>query len=403
MKIAYVSMTPVPHTGGLWSFLSQISAELGRTGHDVELVSPAQMPALWRKTIQVVVGLARTVLPSWSWFFVRLVLTASFLRLLIIRQGLHEAVDVFDAQDPMSFLAIGDVPHRLLTIHGYFHHEASMGALPQDSLWTAVLRRIESLAYESAPIVVTVDRRLKDYVASMGIPRSKIIVRFNAVDCDFFQPATEESARAARDRFGIRDRQKVLACARRLEEKCGVLYAILAIEVLASPESDKILLIAGTGSQEDELRQVVAERRLAENVRFLGELNRQEIRLLLQAADAATVPSVTVGEEVEATSLSALEAMASGLPVVACGIGGLKDLITDGVDGILVPERDALALAHGIQRALTADGKRIGRSAREMATARFSVTRQAEHTIRIYQSLIQDPDYGGVGRSSFLL
>ncbi len=187
--------------------------------------------------------------------------------------------------------------------------------------------------------------------------------------------------------MGLRPDVKTICCARRLVEKCGVTFAIQAMKSLRDRGVDALLLIAGSGPLEEKLKSQVSDLNVSEIVRFVGDVPRKGMADLLHACDAAVVPSVTIGDEVEATSLSALEAMASGLPVVASNIGGLKDLIKDGVTGILVPERDPSALAEGIIAALGPKGAIMGGAARKEVLARFSLGKGAGDTLAIYERL----------------
>ena len=100
------------------------------------------------------------------------------------------------------------------------------------------------------------------------------------------------------------------------------------------------------------------------------------------------VPSVTVGEEVEATSFAALEAMACAIPLVASDIGGLRELITNDADGLRVPERDPAALASALLKVLGPEGERLGKEARRTVEASFSLQRGVDETMALYWGLI---------------
>jgi len=76
--------------------------------------------------------------------------------------------------------------------------------------------------------------------------------------------------------------------------------------------------------------------------------------------------------------------MACAVPVVASDIGGLRELIKDGQDGILVPERDPVALSEALVRALGLEGKRMGNAARKTVQSSFSMQRGIEETLAFY-------------------
>jgi len=392
VRILFASLTPFPRTGGQTTFLVQISHELRGMGHEVDVVSPSQLPESWMTLADRFSAVVRVVARSWLWFFVRLRLMAMFLRLHMITRRLWNRIDVIDAQDPPSVMALSRGARKrgiplVLTLHGYYHFESNLGSIPAGSFWSRRLVRLERRACAKASKIVAVDTRLRDYVLRMGIAGEKVIVRANSVDCNTFQPADKDMRAAVRQRMGLRPDVKAICCARRFVEKCGVTFAIQAMKSLRDRGVDALLLIAGSGPLEEKLKSQVSDLNISEIVRFLGDVPRKGMTDLLHACDAAVVPSVTIGDEVEATSFSALEAMASGLPVVASNIGGLKDLIRDGVTGILVPERDPSALTEGIIAALGPKGAIMGGAARKEVLARFSLGTGAGDTLAIYERL----------------
>ena len=104
------------------------------------------------------------------------------------------------------------------------------------------------------------------------------------------------------------------------------------------------LVVAGDGPERKSLEELVAQLHLEDQVVFLGAIQHHRTPELLRCADLCLIPSVPDQNVVEATSISALEAMAMALPVVASGIGGLKELLEGGA-GVLVPPADPEALA----------------------------------------------------------
>lgn len=392
MRIAFAAITPSPHTGGLWTVLTQLFEGLKSHGHETTLVTPEQMPEHWMPLINRLSQGVRVTTRSWLWFFVRMWLVSRALGFLASRLKLWDRTDLLDAQDPAAFLGLWRMAKKrgiptILTLHGYFHYESNIGSVRPDSFWGQMLIRLEKKAYSRASMIVTVDTRLRDYVIRLGIPDDKVAVRINTVDTSLFSPSTSDVKEAERRRLNIPANTRAVCCARRLEEKNGVEFAIRSLRVLRDGGFDATLLVAGRGSLEEKLKALTSELQLRDMVRFLGNVERADMAKMLKACDVAVVPSVTVGEEQEATSLSALEAMASGIPVVASSIGGLKELITDGVTGLLVEERNPSAIAEAIERATGLDGSGLGRAAREEAISKFSRERGIDVTLSVYDAV----------------
>ncbi len=125
-------------------------------------------------------------------------------------------------------------------------------------------------------------------------------------------------------------------------------------------------LIIGGGRREAEMRQLAQELGLAGRVHFLGQ--RPDIPDLLGALDIFVLPSHSEG-----VSLALLEAMAAGLPVIATAVGGLPEVVTDGVNGLLIPPQDPEALAQALARLLDdpALAKKLGENARRHVEEKF--------------------------------
>jgi glycosyltransferase involved in cell wall biosynthesis len=131
----------------------------------------------------------------------------------------------------------------------------------------------------------------------------------------------------------------VLAVGRLVEQKNHA----LAIEALAGIPN-AVLVIAGDGPQRRKLERIAAELDVADRLVLAGV--RTDARALMGAADAVVLPS-----RWEGLPLTALEALASGTPLVATAVRGIRELVVDGRDALLVPQ-DAQALAHTLRRVL---------------------------------------------------
>jgi glycosyltransferase involved in cell wall biosynthesis len=203
----------------------------------------------------------------------------------------------------------------------------------------------------------------------------------NSVDTDFFSPASDES--------GVSEQECVILCPRMLVPKNGVGYALDAMSHLARNQTRAKLLIAGDGP----LRQVLEEKaeKIGEGrISFLGECDREQMRSLNQRADIVLVPSITSKGLQEATSISALEAMACGKPIIASNIGGLSEIVVDGETGFLVEERSGKAIADRITKLIRNVPLReeMGTQARNRILERYSRRKWIGEIERVYKTII---------------
>jgi len=138
---------------------------------------------------------------------------------------------------------------------------------------------------------------------------------------------------------------KRLICVARLSSEKGHTSLIKALKMLRDKGYDLELRLAGDGPTKEALEKMADEFGVAEQVHFLGFLNEEEVICELENADLFVLPSF-----VEGVPVSAMEAMAIGLPVIATNIAGTSELIEDGRTGILVRPSDPEALVDAVIR-----------------------------------------------------
>ena len=204
------------------------------------------------------------------------------------------------------------------------------------SLNKGLLRRLKVRCLKKASHVTVVSEHLKNRVQEL-VPESNPSVISMGVDTSIFGKRYYVP-----NYFGQGDKKVVLFVGR-LAEKKGVTYLIEAMKQI-----DAMLVIVGDGP----LRQTLEEQALAlgkEKVKFLGGKTHDELKTIYASADIFVAPSVTAKDgDQEGFGLVMLEAMASGLPVVASNSGGITQLIKDGENGLLCEEKDGEKLQNTI-------------------------------------------------------
>jgi glycosyltransferase involved in cell wall biosynthesis len=166
----------------------------------------------------------------------------------------------------------------------------------------------------------------------------------------------------------------------RLNVGKGHRYAIAAIRRLLDQGLDIHYTLVGSGAYESELHQLIDKLGLGEKVVLIGAQGESKVIESLQSSDVFVLPSTSKGE---ASPVAALEAMSCGLPAVCSIIGGTPDIVTDGVNGFLVEQKDEKALAERLyQLAQDIDlRKRMSQSARERAVESFDCRVSAQRIL----------------------
>lgn len=197
-----------------------------------------------------------------------------------------------------------------------------------------VLRPIIRLVWRGAAAVVPNSVGLET-LARASAPRQAFTIIENGVDTKRFTP---DPAKRPAEAFII------TPGASRVTERKGLNYLIEAVAMLAPRYPELRLKVMGDGSARPGLEVLVKERGLEKQVSFLGRIPRERTAPYYQEASLFVLPSLNEG-----MSNAMLEALASGLPIIATPTGGTAELVTEGVNGTIVPEKSAQTLADAIE------------------------------------------------------
>jgi glycosyltransferase involved in cell wall biosynthesis len=194
-----------------------------------------------------------------------------------------------------------------------------------------------------------------------GLPVSLI---YNGVDLERYDK--QEPCCTLKDEYGMEAGAQIVGVVARLEPEKGHATLLDAWPMVLRSCPDAYLLVVGEGTRCDALMRQAADLRIGHRVIFTGR--RDDVPAVTAALDVAVLPSYR-----EAQGLSVLEAMALSRPVVASQVGGIPEMIEDGVTGLLVPPRDPEALAAAIVRVLRDHqfADLLGRAGHDLVHQRF--------------------------------
>jgi glycosyltransferase involved in cell wall biosynthesis len=227
--------------------------------------------------------------------------------------------------------------------------------------------------------LIAVSRSIERKIADEHRDSAPVRLIYNGVDLDRYDH--QEPCCTLRDEYGMEPGSQIVGVVARLEPEKGHQTLLDAWPLVLSVVPDAYLLIVGEGSRRDFLEQRAQANRVAHRVVFTGR--RDDVPAVTAALDVAVLPSHR-----EAQGLSILEAMALSRPVVASDVGGIPEMIEDGVTGLLVPHDQPEALAAAIIRLLTDHSlaDTIARAAHDLVHDRFCIELMVRSVEEIYET-----------------
>ena len=231
--------------------------------------------------------------------------------------------------------------------------------------------------------IVPVSRDLRGWLAGVvGIRQDKLLLIDNGVDTERFRPAAPDDARLEpwqqdRDAFVI----GTVGRLQDVKDQASLVEAFARLRRML-PEAPLRLVLVGDGPLREALAAQVLESGLQDCVWMPGP--RSDVDAVMRSFSLFALSSIAEG-----TPVTLLEAMASGLPVVASAVGGIPDLVPDGVAGSLVPARDPQALAEALAAYVRAPAmaQRHGAAGRESVAQQYSMHAMLAAYVGLYDGL----------------
>src|SRR5213594_967588 len=249
-----------------------------------------------------------------------------------------------------------------------------------DGEYRRKVRDIERLLVDQSDGIICCSNYMLDHIQHvLGAVKTKIRVIPNGVESSRFNNGRQPQPIPT----GVsEDRKTILYIGRIVREK-GIFTLLDAFEKLRKRGKDVSLVLVGEGPLKEDLAKEVLRRKLNDRVKLAGFVDEKKLVSLYNSSDAFVLPS-----HFEPFGMVALEAMASRLPVVVSDVGGLSEIVEDGVTGVKVPSSDPHALAEGILRVL--DNRELSERLKENAyravQERYRWDLIAEKTLEAYRT-----------------
>lgn len=239
------------------------------------------------------------------------------------------------------------------------------------------------LSYNTLPHhVVAVSQAVKRYLVSAGVSEAKITAIPTGIDPSVFDPTQYPGD--IRQELELASGTPLVGTVAILRFKKGHRTLLDAVPLVLKVVPDAHFVFAGDGPQTEELRALIASKRLGDRVHLLGL--RHDIPNVLKSLDLFVLPTL---EEALGTAL--LEAQAMGVPVIGSKVGGVPEALSEGETGLLVPPQDAPALANSIGALLQnpARRSRMAAAARPWVLSRYTNSVMGKEMHSLYLKLLE--------------
>lgn len=284
--------------------------------------------------------------------------------------------------------------HQPLKLVHTYH---SLGAVKYQSIGTIPMiaktrLAMEKACLETADCIVATSPQERDHMRSLVSPHGNIDIIPCGTDIRRFGSVSRAEARK---QLGIAPETKVVLYVGRFDRRKGIETAVRAVGRSTLRHQGDMKLIIGGGSrpgqsdgiERERIEGIVAELDLQDMTMFPGRLGNENLHLYYAAADVCVVPS-----HYEPFGLVAIEAMASGTPVIASDVGGLQYTVVPEVTGLLAPPKDDQAFAVAIDRILSDSNWRnqLGRAGRKRVEEKFSWDGVASQLSDLYNQMLKE-------------
>lgn len=359
MNILY--LTNHLNTGGITSYVLRLSAALKKRGHNIFVASgggelAASFEAQGISFIPIPIKTKSELSPKIIFSFFKLLplLKKRQIQLIHCNSRTTQALGCLLSKS-------SGIPY-ISTCHGFFKVRLGRRIFP---CW--------------GKRVIAISEEVKEHLVNdFKVDEQRLRVVNHGVDAEFFSSEGLGNSAGVREKFGI-GAGPVIGHIGRLSDVKGQRYLIQAMKRVLDRYPQAQLVIIGEGRMKQELVNLAQQLNIGANVFFIPRAD--DIREALSVMDVFVMPSIKEG-----LGLALMDALAAARAVVASDVGGIKTLIQQGRNGLLVPPGDERPLAEAIIGLLADPGKRnyLGNNGREFIKSNFSLEKMASETERVY-------------------
>lgn len=226
--------------------------------------------------------------------------------------------------------------------------------------------------------IICVSHAVEGYLAERGLPGEKLITIHKGHNVSWYDAATD----AELSDFGIPPGSFVVGCVANMRPVKGVDVLVRAMNHLPFPSPVHLLLVGEV--RDDKITNLTQASKFKDQIHFTGF--RADAPAVIAKCQAFVMPSI----KREGLPKALIEAMIKSVPSIVTRVGGMPEIVTDGVEGFVVPPSDPKAIAEAIQKLVSNPEIRtqFSTAARERIISNFNIVRTTERTLEVYNSLL---------------
>ncbi len=407
MKILLATYWTIPHLGGVWNYMQQLKKSLESHGHEVDLLGNGE-----ENTIVHIVNLGKrfeksSVLPFLqakmppeiypNLYLNKLVEYTEFQRYVYELGATYlglEKYDLIHTQDVISTVCLNRVKPSttplVSTLHGSVAREIrlqlqSIHSSPTSLIAQEYYDELEHVGATSSDISIVANQWLKSILVNeYNVPENHLRVLHYGFDTEEFIKQKNRPTLIERP-----DHKKVIVFSGRLVEIKGAHHLIQALAKLKAVRDDWVCWIVGDGEKKSELQLLVKSLKLEEDIYFFG--TRDDVPAILSKAHIYVHPSL-----IENQPLSLIEAQLAGKATIVSNAGGLPEMVTHNVTGLLVEPGDVQGIFESLNLLLSDQflAKRLANNAKKWGMTHWSYESGVRKMLSIYEEAMSKKKLG---------
>jgi glycosyltransferase involved in cell wall biosynthesis len=385
LKICVVTGTFHPEPGGPSTYLYNLLGDLVQRGHEVAVITYGDLEEEYNYPYPVMrISRQQPISVRLIKFVYHILSIGRQYDLLFVNSyGLPAVVANAFLGKPMAIKLVGDFAWEYSIRHGLINRNEGIDEFQEKSrsFKVGLLKRLQLFYTSKADVIIAPSQYFKGIIGGWGIPYDGIEVIYNAIDPSRYVLAcTKEEARR---QLGLEG--KIILTVARLTPWKGIDRIIEVLPEVRRQIDRANLVVVGDGPELGNLQGLAGELGVKGDVSFVGRVPHEEVPYYLRAADVFVLYS-----GYEGLPHIVLEAMATGAPVILSNKGGNREVVEDGVNGLLVPIGNQEKLKEAILRLLRdreLAGEFVERSKEKVAHS-FAWNVMVDRTLDVFQTAV---------------